>query len=292
MAALEINLPTNKHIGIIFDPRSGSHVFRNYISNLINIVNLSEFLNPQVYPLRVSVNKNEKEVYYANDHKSGKKSNFELFDEITINEWVDKRSNILNDMTDIEIFSIFGILIKNTLSNYPNIIKKIKQIPNIYFVRLKRADILYSIISIELSRYTEIWHNIDNTNVHSRKKIKDKIKIPIIEIKNHLEMYVRCEDLIKETFNEIPTIYYEQWQNNVRNLNKILKLPNKLVSIDFQKFEGNYKNLISNIDEIENYYEEFVNDHAEYFPQFFDKLPKIEIPKSQGRQPNQLHEFY
>jgi hypothetical protein len=284
---LKINLPNDKHIGLIFDPRSGSHIFRNYISELLNILDLNEFLNPLVHPIKVSVDKIEKKVFYSIDHKSGKKFNFETFNEITINKWANDRIDVINDMTEIGLFSMFGILLKNTLSSYPDIVKKIKQRPDIYFIRLKRADVLYSILSIEISRYTTIWHNIDNVNVHSRKQIKDKIEIPIDVINNHLKMYTDCEDLIKKIFDEMPIIYYEQWQNNIHNLNKILKIPNKIISIDFQKFEGNYKDLISNIDEIENHYAEFVNDHPKYFPQYFGKLPEIKIPESQGWQPNQ-----
>jgi len=289
---IKIELPKNKHIGLIFDPRSGSHAFRNYISSTLTISNLSEFLNPQVNPLHISVDKNKKVIYQYFTNDVEKNPKYELFNNTNINHWANEKFNLLDDMTHLDIFGIFGIMIRNTLSSYPEIIKKIKERSDIYFIRSKRADVLYSIISIEISKHTTIWHNTDDKNTFSRVNIKDKFDIPVNTIKKHLEMYIKCENLIEEIFDEMPVIYYEQWQNNIRNLNKILTLPNKLVSIGYQKFSGNYKNLISNIDDIENYYEKFVNEHPEYFPQYFGKLPEIKIPELQGRQPNQFHEFH
>ena len=204
---------------------------------------------------------------------------------------LNERFTTLTEMSEISKFAIFSIFVKDVLRYYPNTVRQIKQRSDIFFVRLKRADVLYSIISIELSKHTNIWHNIDNTNTFSRENLKEKIEIPLNNMQTHLERYVNAEILIKDIFEGVPTIYYEQWQNNLSKLNTILNLPNKLISVIHQKFTGNYKNLISNITEIEDYYEEFVNNHSEYFPQFFDKLPNIIIPKIQGRQPNQLHEF-
>jgi hypothetical protein len=65
-------------------------------------------------------------------------------------------------------------------------------------------------------------------------------------------------------------------------------IPKQLVSFPVNKFSGNYKDLVTNIDEIEEFYEDFVNEHKEYFPQYFGKLPHIEIPKSQGSRPYNL----
>lgn len=261
---MKIYLPTDKHIGIILDPRSGSHAFRDYVSASLEILNMGEFLNPNIRTLNLLVDKNKKSVHKIPDHRYGFPIDTE-YNEILINEWIDEKLNVLNDMSSIDQFGIFSILIKNTLSYFPDIIKKIKGNHNTYFIRLKRADVLYSIISIEICKHTNIWHNIDHENTFSRENIKDKINIPLDIINTHLEMYVKCEKLIEEIFGKVPIVYYEQWQNNIRNLNMILNLPNKFVSIDYQKFIGNYKNLISNIDEIEEYYDKFVNRHSEYF---------------------------
>jgi len=288
---VKIYLPNNKHIGVLLDPRSGSHALRDYVSTSLNILNLGEFLNPQVYQAQLKIDKNKKEVFRFRNDIDGK-PRFEEFNRFLIDSWITERFDSLTDMSDINKFSIFSIFVKDSLSYYPDIVKKIKQRPDIFFIRLKRADVLYSIISIEMSKYTNIWHNINHDNTFSRKNLKEKIEISLDDINTHLVRYVNAEVLIKNIFEEIPVIYYEQWQNNIRNLNNILNLPNKLTSVHYQKFVGNYKNLVSNIIEIEDFYDEFVNDHPEHFPQYFGRLSEIKIPESQGRQPNQLHEFH
>ena len=291
---IKFSLPVDKHIGIILDPRSGSHAFRNYVSSSLDILNMGEFLNPMIHSLNLLVDKNKKFVYTVPDQRYGRP--LQLVNETLIDQWIDEKIKILDEMSSIDQFGIFSIVLKNTLSYFPDVIKKIKNNSNIHFIRLKRIDVLYGIISIEICKHTDIWHNVDHTNTFSRENIKDKINIPLDVINKHLEMYIKCESLVEEIFGKVPILYYEQWQNNIRNLNKILNLPNKLVSIDYQKFTGNYKNLILNIDEIEDHYEEFVNKHPEHFPQYFDKLTDIIIPESQGRQPRNLlstfvHEF-
>jgi hypothetical protein len=260
---MKINLPKNKHIAVILEPRSGSHAFRNYISSSLDILNLGEFLNPINPQQAVTVDKNKKTALTFKD-VFRRDSDFD-FDNIKINNWVDKSLTILNDVASVEHYAIFSLLIKNVLCCYPDVIRKIKNNSNIDFIRLKRIDVLYGIVSIEICKYTEIWHNIDQRDTFSRVNMKNKLNIPIDEIKFHLEMYIKCENLIKEIFGNVPVIYYEQWQNNIRNLNKIITLPNKLISIEFTKFVGDYRDLISNINEIEDYYREFVKEHSEYF---------------------------
>lgn len=273
---LEFELPRDKHIGIILDPRSGSHAFRNYVSSSLDILNMGEFLNPIIHSVNLVIDKDKKSVYTITDQRYGRPLN-KSFDKILINKWINEKVKILDDMSEINQFGIFSIVIKNTLSYFPDVVETIKKNPNIFFIRLKRKDILYSMISIELSNYTEIWHNIDHKNTFSRENIKDKIYIPIDVINGHLEMYIKCECLIEEIFGEVPVVYYEYWKNNIRNLNKILNLPNKLVSVDYQKFAGNYRNLISNITEIEDYYQEFVDKHSEYFQDHRYQTPLLEL---------------
>ena len=267
---MKINLPKDKHIGLIFEPRSGSHAFRNYISPSLGHLDLKEFLNPHIRPSKFIIDKNKKSLQIIVNQRNGEwldesDMNTENFDKMVASDWIDTQLATLDDMASIDHFSIFSILIKNTLSYHPTVLEKIKNNPNIFLIRLKRIDVLYGLISLEICKYTNIWHNFNQENTFSRENIKGKLNIPLDVIKDHLEMYIRSEYVIKETFGDIPVIYYEQWQNNIRNLNKILNIPNKILSVDYQKFTGNYKNLISNLAEIENYYKEFVIEHSEYF---------------------------
>jgi hypothetical protein len=264
---MKINLPKDKHIAIILEPRSGSSVFRNYISSSLGHIDLKEMMNPLHPQTHMSIDKNTKTVSaFMNSYAFDNIPIYNTeFDEIVLDDWANKNLTMLNDMASIERFAIFSLMIKNILCDYPDIIKKIKNNANMHFIRLKRMDVLYGIISIEICGYTNIWHNKNQEHTFSRVNIKNKFNLPLDWIKFHLDMYIKCEGLIREIFGNVPVLYYEQWQNNIRNLNKIIDLPNKLVSVEYQKFVGNYKDLISNIDEIEDYYKEFVNNHSEYF---------------------------
>ena len=107
-----------------------------------------------------------------------------------------------------------------------------------------------------------------------------------------IRMYLENDKDIDKYFSDIPTIYYEQFQNNVNNLRNLFEgIPKKIVSNPYTKLGINYKEYVENIDEIEDYYEQFVNDNKEYFPQYFGKLPHITIPSSQGRQPRDLSQL-
>jgi len=267
LKTIKINLPKNRHIAVIPEPRSGSSAFRNYISSSLGHFDLKEMMNPLHPQTHMSIDKNTKTVStFMNSYAFDNIPIYNTkFDQNILDDWANKNLTMLDDMASIDCFAIFSLIIKHILCDYPGIIEKIKDNPNIYFIRLKRMDVLYSIISIEICGYTNIWHNKNQEHTFSRVNIKNKFDIPINFIKFHLETYIKSEDTIKEIFDNIPVLYYEQWKNNIRNLNKIIDLPNKLVSVDYQKFLGNYKELISNIDEIEDYYKEFVNKHSEYF---------------------------
>jgi hypothetical protein len=284
---MKIILPNNKHIGIIMEPRSGSHALREYVISALEIFNLGEFLNPYIHTARLVIDKNKRIVHRLSDKKDGT-SNYDITDKETLDQWIEQKFSELDDMTSINEFGMFSIIIRNLLVHYPEIVKRIQQRPDMYFIRLKRADVLYSIISLEICKHTNIWHNKDQVNTFSREQIKNKIEIPLNVINDHLEMYIKCEQLVEEIFGTVPEIYYEQWQNRLSNISKIIQLPNRIIPVGYQKFVGNYKNLISNIDEIEDHYERFVNENYTYFPQYFGKLPGITIPEFQGRQPRNL----
>jgi hypothetical protein len=42
----KIKILPNKHTGIIFDPRSGSHVLREFLSSVTDSINVGELFNP------------------------------------------------------------------------------------------------------------------------------------------------------------------------------------------------------------------------------------------------------
>jgi hypothetical protein len=215
--------------------------------------------------------------------------------------------NLLNiktsEQSDIE--NIETLTLEASLSNYfvftihstgykpteyrENLLKKLSNSNNIQFFKLKRADVLWTFLSMWFARISKIWH-------HSYENIKfhkpESLNIPLAFITILLQEDLQNDKDMDKYFPDIPTIYYEQFQNNVNNLRNLFDgIPKKIVSNPYAKFGINYKEYVENIDEIEDYYEQFVNDNKEYYPQYFGKLPHITIPASQGRQPRDLSQL-
>jgi hypothetical protein len=193
---------------------------------------------------------------------------------------------MLDKLSKINKPAIFGILVRSYKNNYPAFIEKLSKQENIQFVHLTRADVLYGIISTIICDETTIWHN--KSDLQQERYVEKRIFNPSV-ILYCLNAYLDELKEIRTHFNSVHTIYYEQFQFNVSNLHNLFSgIPKKIISIPFNKFVGNYKDIIKNLDEIEDLYEKFVNEHAEYFPQYFGKLPDVIIPACQGRQPRDL----
>jgi len=193
-------------------------------------------------------------------------------------------------LQDLEAIQQYGITTVQTTgfieSGYTELIELIAQEKNTQFIFLDRADVLYSLISLRLSLHKIEFHNSSDV-----AKIRNYEPLPfsINTLSKLLEAYIKNKDAVNKYFGDIPIIYYEQYQHRVSNiLNLFTGIPKKIVSVEINKWQGNHKDMISNIDEVEDYYEEFVNKYPEYFPQYFGKLPHITIPASQGRQPKIL----
>jgi len=280
-----IEIKNNKHLCIIFQPRSGSHVLRYYLSNILNRHNLTEWFNPGIIPPDVIV-----DIEHAIVHKNGtpaiaseliyKKDNLEEQKSIFLS-----RIDTLNNLSKINQYSVMSMYTEPYVVLDKTWLKIAAEQENIQFISLERADVLYSMISLIVAVRSKVWHNHE-TVLFSRNL--NKFNIDINKMKHALDMYIKKTDIQNEYFGDLKTIYYEQFQYKITNISKLFNVPNKIISIPYSKFQGNHKNLISNIDEIEDYYEEFVNKHPDYFPQYFDKLTHINIPANQGRQPEIL----
>jgi len=284
----------SKHIGLIFQPRSGSHVVRHYLSVASNRIDLGELFNPAVNTYRESdIDFLEKTINLHTENIDNVGTSSGL---ITKDEFLDAaktNASLLDKLSGSKINSVFGILThsyKDCMTDFAEIIKS----TNTQLVRLERADVLSSIISLQVAKKSNRWHNPTfrdpNLAPYDIEITKTKqLRFSLTDLLKDLEKYVTNYQLVNQIYGELPIIYYEQFQNNVSNLRNLFAgIPKRIVSIPFNKIGVNYKSLIPNLDDIEDLYETFVNDNKEYFPQYFGKLPHVTIPPSQGRQPRDL----
>jgi hypothetical protein len=270
-----IPLDTNKNLGIIFLPRSGSHVLQYYISVLADYTNLHELFNAEVGVELVK--NNVKNQYYIDTHVPLPPFGEE---EITLK----RRLQTYKEHYLTQERNSFKVRIQSYIDQYPEFSGELANLPNTQFINLQRADVLYSMISIKMCHLTDVWHNQESRTV--RREV-DPFTYSIDKLKLELLEYVETCKHIKKYFGDIPTIYYEQFQDRPTNiLNLFSGIPKKIVGSIFNKFKGNYKDNVKNLVEVETYYEEFVNQHSECFPQYFNKLPHVIIPSRQGNQPN------
>ena len=287
-----IKILKDKHTGIIFDPRSGSHVLRNFFAEVNNTINVGELFNPAGSVKEDDGKYNE----YIKSFLKGNR-NFRhlgitkpnILDLDTCEQDDNENIETLKVEAGFSNYSVFSINSVPYDNRRENFFKKLINSNVIQCIRLKRADLLSSILSIHFARTNKIWHRTDpNEIIH----VPELIKIPMDYIEERLKRNLENDKDINKYFPDIPTIYYEQFQNNVHNLRNMFEgIPKKIVTNPFIKLGINYKNHVENIDEIEDYYEQFVNDNKEYFPQYFGKLPHITIPASQGRQPRDLSQL-
>ena len=281
----KVTIESNKHIAFIIQPRSGSTVLRNYLSQLLNYNSAGELLNHNVNTVDIEI-KNNKIVKWIHPDPNIRPSEDMTIDDLTLRSY--NNLNTLTQLTEIKKYCIFTVLVRSFRERGPDILTKLKERNDIQFIRQERADVLYSILSSFMSMLTDDWHNNDPTTIKKRELKRGKLNID--GIMYHLNRYVEERKLIKEYFPDIPVIYYEQFQMSpVKMIDMFNGIPKKLLSLSTSKFSDNYKDkeIITNIDEIEDLYETFVNDHIEYFPQYSGEH-QITIPAHQGRQPKIL----
>jgi hypothetical protein len=281
----KVNIEPNKHIAFIFQPRSGSTVLRNYLCELLGYNNAGELLNHYINTVDIEIKNNKIVKWLHSDVKTPPGIDMSN-DDLTLRTY--KNLNTLTQLSEIKEYSIFTVLVHSFYERGPNILTKLKDRTDIQFIRQERADVLYSILSVFMSMDTKDFHNQDPTSIKKRKLKRGKLNINAIL--DYLNTYVEERKLINEYFPDIPVIYYEQFQMAPAKMMDMFNgIPKKIISLGTSKFSENYKDkeIITNIDEIEDLYEQFVNEHIEYFPQYSGEH-QITIPAHQGRQPKIL----
>ncbi len=280
---MAIPIQPNKHIALLFEARSGSTVLRHFLATVLNYGNLNEYFNHRVGTDTLRIEGTD--TYFTPG--TGTRTN------LTDSELAARSKGhleILNQLTAINRYMVFCVMENSYREAYPTLTNELSKRSDIQPIRLVRADYLYSIISIMVSRNTGQWHNsMVNSSLAVKKREVKPFSVNIHLIEKMMLDYVISVDELNENFENAPIIYYEQFQTSPASMMNLFSgIPKKLVSVDLTKFSGNHKDLVENLDEVEDFYEQFVNDHKEYFPQYFGKLPHVQIPACQGRQPRDL----
>jgi hypothetical protein len=282
----KVTIEPNKHIAFIIQPRSGSSVLRDYLSKTLNYKNAIELLNHNVSTIEVEIKNNEIVKWQKPDPKNPRPDPSMTNDDLTLRSF--NNLNTLTQLTEINQYCIFTVLVRSFRERGPDILTKLKNRTDIQFIRQERADILYSMLSAFMSMDTDDFHNTDPTSIKKREIKPGKLNLD--SVREYLNMYIEERKLIKQYFPNIPVIYYEQFQMSpVKMMDMFDCIPKKIVDLSSSKFAENLKDkeITTNISEVEDLYEEFVNEHIEYFPQYSGEH-QITIPAHQGRQPKIL----
>lgn len=273
-------LTNGTHIGILFDPRSGSHVFQHFLCEALNSSNYLELFNAGV---TIKLMENEVATTGGLPPIIGDQNRIDILNKRF--EWF--------TATQPSSQSVFKIYVESYCKIYPEFSSKLAGIDNCQFIRLKRADALSGILSALVANTTGIWHVDSNAAVSAihNKWANVSRHIDLDELKNELTSLVDADKHIAQYFGQPRVVYYEEFQLRLLNICNIFPtIPRRLVGSHLSRITEkiSYKTCISNLDEVEDFYEQFVNEHKEYFPQYFGKLPHIKIPASHGRQPRDL----
>ena len=180
----KIPLFTNKHTGIIFTPRSGSHVLREFLSSVTNNKSGGEIFNPtrnkgdDEENLLLEGNRKFRHLGLTGDH--------------TIDQETCKQDDIENIETltlEASLSNYFVFTVNSTgyqTTEYrENILKRLANSNNIQCFRLKRADVLWSFLSICFAKNNNVWHQ-PYTNINPYTP--ESLKIPLEWIMKRLRM--------------------------------------------------------------------------------------------------------
>ena len=280
---MSIKIEPNKHIALLLEARSGSSLLRQYLSEITGYYDLSELFNHRVKRVDISVD-NEVHITYPPDGGSTLETEVEVCNRSK--NYLDQ----LDQLTILNKYSVFGVVINSYQTSFPELTQLLSVRTDIQPIRIERADLLYSFLSIAVSRKSDVWHNrtYENGTIAVNRDVAP-ITLPISWIEHMLNTYICSVNEIRKNFRDVPLIYYEQFQRTPATLMHLFTgIPEKIINHELNKFVGNYKELITNLSEVEDYYEQYVHSHSEYFPQYFDNTLGITIPISQGRQPRNL----
>lgn len=265
---MKIRLDNNKHICLFFHPRSGSTLLQNYICDLTARLNLRESFN--LYSKKQYRYEYKNNTLFSHDEK-----------ELDIKSSSQATLNFIKEIEKENVYTFSNAWAVSIIDKFPELLDYFKHCNNLTFLNLYRADYLYSLISIRLANRSNSFHsyvhlndkNIDRTN-------EEPIIIDPKSIEKNCKEFVLTESILMDKFGLIPKIYYEQFETNPANIiNLFENLPKKIIRTRTNKNKGNYRFLVSNYKEIEECFVDFVNNHKEFFPQYFGAINNLQPVK-------------
>ena len=277
-----IPIRPDRHIGLLFNARTGSTVLRNYFKQVLKFVDLAEMFNHYVKRVKIDFSGEPQFVFDFTDTRSYDDQ------ETNIQISLDCLKN-LTELTRRKKFSVFGVLFESWYCAFPELTEMLSARDDIQFIDLRRGDVLYGLLSTQVSLLSEQFHNDFNIGqkVVAKKRNVEPFEFSLDDLETGLWKYRNHCEIVAKHFPNTPVLYYEQFQRTPANLMNLFSgIPKRICSVNVTKFEGNYKDLVTNLDEVEDFYANFVCENPECFPQYFGYVPYIEIPKSQGWQPN------
>jgi len=251
---MSISLDKNKHIGIIFQPRSGSTILRHYLAEVLNYIDGSELFNHYVLTPEFKID---------NGNLSVVRHDGQTFGIMTTSEVIERSYNYINSLDQLSELNykvVFGVYLQSFMRDCPDLIKSLSLKNNIQFIRLERQDFFYSLLSIAVAKRADIsWHNT------SQKLEERKIKPFILDqnfIKRKVEDLHFEKNILKKTFETLPIIYYESYEKKPHNImNLFQNIPKKITGFKINKWKENYRDLIINLDEIESFYNNIISSN-------------------------------
>jgi hypothetical protein len=274
---MPIHIEPNKHICIFFHPRSGSTALRLHLTEVIpGLQNLQEFFNLYVkYKFEFQ---NNKFVQIGDTESVVTRPIAEK------KQMIKNRLNHLDRCTQNGLYSVFTAYVQSYMRHTPELTKQLMAREDVQYFYLQRADLLTGVLSLEAANRINIFHNYGNT----RQRTIKPFQVSMSRIKGILDLYVQTQQELEAADPSIRKIYYEEFQTDPNNMNLLFSgIATRENDISIRRFEDqiNYKNYIINIDEVEDYYRNFVFDNIRYFPQYSGELTRITIPSFQGTQP-------
>lgn len=269
-----VHLSPTKNIGVVFQPRSGSHVLVDYLATALGFNNLAEIFNASLTPTIT-----DNVVEFVN----GGEPFLDKSDHNRLNTDMLARLDFVRKLHKTE-HSVFKIFLESYIDVSPNLSNDICQLENTQFIRLERANVLEAMMSRHIAIKSGVWHHKISDGMSVSRVFANNmptVTFPPALLVKYLNTYIASQIHAQQYFGNAQIIYYEQFQQNAGILRNIFTgIPKKFASIPYTKLPGNSVDLISNVDEIADIYAQFVTDHSEFFPQHFDKLPGLSIPLS------------
>lgn len=262
-----ISLDKNKNIGIFFQPRSGSTVLQNYLTDAIQGENLGELFNFS------------NTAYVGLDYENTPKMGFHPATLPQKNKSIDLE--IEKRLGYFKLFhkrKVVKISTASYIHTHPQFTEQIKDKLNMQFINLVRGNLLDALISYHVSFLSKKFHH-SSSDVTINRKLSNRVVCPLDLFDKQLHDYVEIQKHIHSYFDDIPTLYYEQFKDSPIKLIPLFDgFPKKIINCVLNASRIKNIEYVENYTEVTQLYRQFVMDNSEWFPQYFGKISGVTLP--------------